>query len=346
MAAAAQLTFPALMASLKKGDVAPVYLIHGEEGFYADKIVKVFEQMLPESERDFNLYILYASQTSALSVVDACQRYPMMAERQIVILKEAQTASASDLSGLVPYVGNPSPTTVLVIVARGALIKSAELVKKIREGGGVIFESKKLYERSIRAAISDFVKEHNLSIEDRSAQLLQDYIGADLSRLYNEIAKLAVVLGKGAMITPESIERNIGISKDYNTFELQDALATRNFAKSMAIVEYFRRNPKNNPVQPVLSVLFNYFSNILVSFYSPDKTDAALQKLLGFRTSFQVRAIRAGMSAYNAWQVIEILSAIRRCDAASKGVDSRRDPYDLLQELIFRILTTDGHRKV
>lgn len=342
MAAPSALSFASLMTSLKKGEVAPVYLIHGEEGFYADRLVRIFEEMLPEELRDFNLFTLYAPQVEPATVMDACRRYPMMAERQIVIVKEAQARGAAFLNALAPYAENPAPTTVLAIIARGAKVNCADLTKKIKEGGGVVFESKKLYERDIRSAVYDFAKEAALNIEERSAQLLQEYIGDSLSKLYNEIQKLGLILGKGAMITPESIERNIGISKDYNVFELTDALGCRDYAKSMKIVEYFRRNPKNNPVQPALSVIFNMFANLLMAYYSPDKTDAGIQKTLGLRTSFQLRGIRTAMANYNAWQVIEIIGLIRRCDAATKGVDSRANPYDLFQDLIFGILTTSG----
>ncbi len=335
--AEAQLTFSALCNQLNKGEYAPIYLLHGEEGYYIDRLVKMFEAIIPESDRDFNLYTLYAPELSPAQVIDTCRRYPMMADRQVVILKEAQAAGANYLNALQPYAANPATTTVFVICCRGAQAKGKELFAAIRGCGGLIFESKKLNDRTIGPAISEFIKEKGLTIEPKALAMLRDYVGSDLSRIYNEINKLTVTLGQGAMITPESIERNIGVSKDYNNFELIAAISQHNETKAFQIINYFRNNPKNNPTIVTGTMLFNYFSNLLVSLYTPDKSDSALCAALGFRSPFQLIDIRAGLRWYNAWHTIEIISAIRRFDAQSKGIDSRQDTFDLLHDLIFRI---------
>lgn len=321
--------------------LAPVYLLHGEEGYYIDELVKDFEALVPEEERDFNLYTLYAPESGVETVMDVCHRYPMMAERQVVIVKEAQAIRADQLNKLHSYVERPNPTTVLVISCRGAQAKGKELLAALKKNGA-IFESKRLNERNIVPVINDLIKEKGLNVDPKALAMLRDYIGADLSRLYNEIGKLALILGKGAMVTPEAIERNIGISKDYNNFELVDAIVSRNAAKAFAIVEYFRNNPKNNPTVMTVSSLFNQFSNLLIYHYTRDKTQAGYMDALGLRNAWGLRVYEAASRAYNVRQTIEIISAIREFDTRSKGIGSRQNEYDLLKDLIFHILTARG----
>ncbi|WP_297070878.1 DNA polymerase III subunit delta [uncultured Duncaniella sp.] len=321
--------------------LAPVYLLHGEEGYYIDELVKDFEALVPEEERDFNLYTLYAPESGVETVMDVCHRYPMMAERQVVIVKEAQAIRADQLNKLHSYVERPNPTTVLVISCRGAQAKGKELLAALKKNGA-IFESKRLNERNIVPVINDLIKEKGLNVDPKALAMLRDYIGADLSRLYNEIGKLALILGKGAMVTPEAIERNIGISKDYNNFELVDAIVGRNAAKAFAIVEYFRNNPKNNPTVMTVSSLFNQFSNLLIYHYTRDKTQAGYMDALGLRNTWGLRVYEAASRAYNVRQTIEIISAIREFDTRSKGIGSRQNEYDLLKDLIFHILTARG----
>lgn len=339
-------TFSSIKNDIASRRLAPVYLLHGEEGYYTDALVKMFEELLPPEERDFNMYTLYAPQVDADTVMDTCRRYPMMSEFQVVILKEAQSVSANYLNALKNYASAPSTTTVLVISCRGAQAKAKDLVAAMKTGGGIVFESKKLNDRSIAPVIRDFIREKGLNIEAKALAMLQDYVGSDLSRIYNEIDKLTVILGPGAMVTPESIERNIGVSKDYNNFELISAIAAHDDLKAYRIVDYFRRNPKNNPTVLVATILFNYFSNMLVAYYAPDKSDRGMMAALGFKSPYALTDIKRGMNFYKPWQVIEIISAIRRFDCNSKGIGSRKDQYDLLQELIFVILNCTGRVKV
>ncbi len=343
MAAATQiLTFPALRAQIKKRNFQPVYLLHGDEGYYIDELVKDFEDIIPEEEKDFNLYTLYAPESGVETVMDVCRRYPMMSEYQVVIVKEAQAIRADVLNKLHNYVSNPTPTTILVIVCRGAQAKGKDLLAAVKKNG-VIFESKKLNERNIIPVISDLIQEKGLNVETKALSMLRDYIGSDLSRLYNEIGKLAMILGKGAMITPESIERNIGVSKDYNNFELIDALNSRNASKVFTIVEYFRNNPKNNPTVMTVSALFNQFSNLLVYHYTRDKSPGGYMDALGLKSAWHLKGYEIAARNYNVRQTIDIISAIREFDSRSKGVGSRQNEYDLLKDLMFRILTTRGY---
>ncbi|MDE7474455.1 MAG: DNA polymerase III subunit delta [Duncaniella sp.] len=321
--------------------LAPVYLLHGEEGYYIDELVKDFEALVPEEERDFNLYVLYAPETGMDDVMEVCHRYPMMAERQVVIVKEAQAIRADQLNKLHSYIERPNPTTVLVIAVRGAQAKGKELLAAVKKNG-VTFESKRLSEKNLVPAISDLIKEKGLNVDPKALSMLRDYIGADLARLYNEIGKLALILGQGAMVTPETIERNIGISKDFNNFELVDAIVSRNAGKAFAIVEYFRNNPKNNPTVMTVSSLFNQFANLLVYHYTRDKTPAGYMDALGLRATWALRSYETAARNYNVRQTIEIISAIREFDTRSKGIGSRQNEYDLLKDLIFHILTARG----
>lgn len=324
-----------------KTSLAPVYLLHGEEGYYIDELVKDFEALVPDEERDFNLYVLYAPESGVETVMDVCHRYPMMAERQVVIVKEAQAIRADQLNRLHSYVERPNPTTVLVISCRGAQAKGKELLAAVKKNG-VIFESKRLSERNILPVISDLIKEKKLSVDPKALSMLRDYIGVDLARLYNEIDKLALILGPRAMITPEAIERNIGISKDYNNFELIDAINSRNAAKAFAIAEYFRNNPKNNPTVMTVSSLFNQFSNLLIYHYTRDKSQSGYLDALGLKSPWALKGYETAARNYNVRQTIEIISAIREFDTRSKGIDSRQNEYDLLKDLIFHILTARG----
>lgn len=335
------LTYHQLKRQIASRRLSPIYLLHGEEGYYIDELVKEFEALLPEEERDFNLHILYGPETGVESIMDICRQVPMMAERQVVIVKETQAVRADSLNKLYNYAEHPNPSTVLVIACRGDKAKGKELLAAVKKNG-VIFESKKVTERNLLPIISELIQEKGLSVDAKALSMLRDYIGTDLSRLYNEIGKLAFILGFGAMITPEAIERNIGISKDYNNFELIDAINSRNMAKAMTIAEYFRNNPKNNPTVMTVSTLFNHFSNLLIYHYTRDKSQSGYMEALSLKSPWALRNYEAAARSYNVRQTIEIISALRECDCRSKGIGSRQNEYDLLKDLIFRILTSSG----
>ena len=341
MAASSQPTFIDLRRQIAKGQVKPVYLLHGEEGFYNDKLVNAFVDLVPESDRDFNLYTLYAPETPMTAVDATCRRFPMMAERQVVILKEAQAIPANELNKLHTYAANPSPTTVLVICCRGEKAKGKDLISAVKKNG-IVFESAKLRENAVPTVLAGIVKDKGMNIEPKSLVMLTEYVGTDLSRLYNEVDKLAVALGPGTTITPEAIERNIGISKDYNNFELIDAIGARDAAKAYKIIEFFRANPKNNPWVMTISAIFNFFSDLMIYHFTRDKSPASLASAMGLKSEWQLKRYNGAARNYNAFKVIEIIGAIREADTHSKGVDSRIAPYDALHDLIFRILTARG----
>lgn len=339
--ATASPTYSDIKKSLSTGNPAPVYILHGEEGYYTDELIKCFESSVPEPERDFNLYILYAPETDADLVMSTCRRYPMISDRQVIILKEAQAARADQINKLHAYASNPNPATTLVICFRGAQAKGKDLIAAVKKNG-VIFESKKLNDKTIGPAVTSIIKELGLNIEDKGLSMLRDYIGTDVSKMYNELNKLAMILGRGAMITPESIERNIGISKDYNNFELVDAIAAKDTAKIFSIINHFRSNPKKNPAIMTVSAVFSYFSNLLMVHFTRDKSPSSLMGVLDLKWPMQLRRYETGIRNYNAYKTIEIISAIRDFDVKSKGIGSRQSEFDLLHQLMYHIVTAPG----
>lgn len=337
--AANSTSFASIKSQLLKGTPAPVYLLHGEEGYYIDELVKAAEALIPDADKDFDFCNVYAPQSEPATVLDAVRRYPFMSPRQVVILREAQVWKATQLKKLKDYFLSPSPTTVLVISYRGESISGVELPNAVRKGGGEVFESKKLGEGALSMAIAELIKSRGLSADPKALAMLTEFVGSDLSRLYNEIDKLTVTLGSGAMITPEVVERNIGISREYNNFEYVSSIASRNFEKATKIVDYFSRNPRKYPVQVLTPLLFNLFSNLLVAKYATDKSERGLMAALGFKWPGQMTDINRGLKAYTAGDVVKILEAIRDFDGQSKGNGSRMDAHELLQVLTFRILT-------
>jgi len=339
------ITFDALRRQLANGQYAPVYLLHGEEGYYIDALVKDFEKIIPEADKEFGQYTLYAPQTEPGAVMDLCMSVPMMSERQVVILKEAQAVRADQLNRLARYAANPSPSTVLVICVRGAQAKGKDLITAVK-AKGVVFEAKKVRDYELPGVVGNLVRDKGLKAGPKAVGMLCDFIGTDLSRLHNEIGKLAAILGAGAEITPEAIERNIGYSKDFNTFELVDAIAVRDMAKSWRIADYFASNPKAAPMVLVASGLFSFFADLMVAVYTPDKSDKSLMAALSLRYPMALRRIRAGLANYNPFQIIEILDAVRRFDAMSKGNGSRQPAAVLFHDLLIHIFTAPGRLPV
>lgn len=336
-------TFESIKRQLQQGRYAPVYVLHGAEGYYTDALIREFERIVPEEDKPFCQYIFYAPETEPGMIIDQCRQVSMMGDRNVVIVKECQSARADQIDRLRSYLADPNPSTVLVLAFRGSEIKGAEFKKALKKcGDAVVFESKKVYENNIPALVAEYLKTKGLSADSKATEMLRDFIGTDLSRLYNELDKLAAILPPHAAITPEVVERNIGVSRDFNSFELVDAIAVKDAVKVFRIAEYFRANQKNNPLVMVTAALFSYFQDLMVAWYTPGRTDREIQEALKLKSSFQVRRFRSGLQNYTPFAVVEIISAIRSFDVSSKGVDSRQDPYDLLRDLLYHILTADG----
>ena len=341
--AAKNIAFEPLRTSIRNRNFTPVYIIHGEEGFFIDTLVSDFENILPEDEKEFNLNVLYAPRIDLAQVPEICHRIPMFSDFQIVILKEAQSVRATDLNILIKYLSNPSPSTILVVAGRGDKLKGDFISAAKKSDHVTIFEPKKIYDNELPGYITNFVREKGLSIDGKALNMLVEYIGSDLSRLYNEIGKLTEILGKGAMLTPEAIEKHVGFSKSYNAFELIDALAAKDAKKAYRIVDYFTRNPKAVPTVMVTAALYGYFSDLLTIYFLKDKSESATMASVGAKNQFAFRRFAVGRRNYNAFQVIEIIRALRAFDRHSKGRDSRRNEYELLRELVYHILTAPGN---
>lgn len=341
MAAAPAISFEDIRKSLKKGEIAPVYILHGEEGYFIDALAKDFENLLPEADKEFNQYVVYAPETEPETIINLCRGVPMMADRQVVIVKEAQSARADKLAKLKNYLAAPVSTTVLVICSRGAVLKGKELFDAAKKGGAVIFDSKKIADWNIAAYISEYIRKKGLNADQKAVEMLHDFVGTDLSRLFNEVDKLASLLPPNASITPEAIERNIGVSREYNSFELVDAIAARDPRRVFRILAYFKSNPKAVPLVMATASIFNFFTDLLVAYYTPDRSDAGLMAALGCKL-FALKRIKLGMSRYNALQIVEIIGAIRDFDVKSKGVGSRQNEHELFHQLAYHILSAPG----
>jgi len=333
-----ELTFDEIKGNIRLKKFMPVYLLQGEESYYIDQLTDLLiESVLDDSERDFNQTILYGLDTNVGTLIDACRRYPMMAERQLVVLKEAQ--NLKNIDDLTAYVKNPLHSTVLVInYKHGKLDGRKKLTGEIAKTG-IVFESKRLYENKVPDFIIKYLKEKQIEIDNQSAQILTDYLGNDLSKITNELNKLAI-LGI-PRVTPDLIEQNIGISKEFNNFELQRAIALGNILKANRIAVYFEQNQKNNPYILTLLVLFTFFSNLMIIHFDKNKSKQNIMQLLGFRSEWDPRIndYMGALSRYNPTKTMKNISLIREYDAKGKGVDNSGTPAGkLLIELIYKLM--------
>lgn len=336
---AKEITYEEIVRNLKNRVYSPVYFLMGEEDYYIDRISDyIMDTVLSEVEKEFNLTVLYGADTDMAGVINAAKRYPMMSEHQVIVVKEAQ--GLKGMEDLVYYLQKPLLSTILVFCYKhGTLDRRKKITAEI-EKAGVLFESKKLKDTQLPGFISSFLKRKKVEIEPKASEMIAEFVGTDLNRLAGELEKLIITLPPGATrITPEQIERNIGISKDYNNFELRSALIEKDVLKANRIVKYFNDNPKNNPLQLTLAVLFNFFSNLMLAYYAPEKTELGIAAQLGLRSPWQSREYMAAMRRYKGIKVMQIIEAIRTCDAKSKGIDnSSMSDGDLLKELVYVIL--------
>lgn len=333
------MTYEQIVKDIRARKFAPIYLLMGDEPYYIDELTNLLtEAVVPEDMRDFNQTILYGLETNVNDVVIASRRFPMMTDHQLIVIKEAQRLAKID--DLEVYTKSPLASTILVINYKGGTVDKRKKFAATVEKNGVVFESKKIPDYKMPAFISSFVQEKKMTIDDKSAQMLSDYLGNDLSKLSNELDKLIIALPESqTRITPEIIEQNIGISKDYNNFELLKAVITRDVFKANQIADYFEKNPKNNPMIMTLAILFNFFSNLMICYWAPNKTDNGLAQELGLRSPFMARDYVTALKSYNAFKCMNIISLLRTYDAKGKGVDNPSTPDgQLLKELLYKIM--------
>ena len=340
MAETKSVTYEGIMRELMEGKFCPVYYLHGDESYYIDKIADyIAEHALQPEERDFNQTIMFGSDVTASQIADTCRRYPMMAERQVVIVKEAQNVKNTE--ALEKYMKQPLKSTVLVMCHKNGKIdgRKREYVKAI-QNAGILFESAKLRERDLPAFIEKYLSQKNVSIDPKSTQLIADAIGPDLSRLTSELDKVMISLPEeNRRVTPQVVEEQIGVSKDFNGFELRDAIVNRNVFKANQIMNYFEKNPKAGSIYSFLPMMFNFFQNLMLAYYAPQKTQEGVAEWLELRSAWGAKDYMTGMRNYTGVKVMQIISKLREIDAKSKGLDNpNTPPEELMKELIFFIL--------
>ena len=341
MAEAKNVSFESIMRDLEARKFVPVYYLMGDEPYYIDKIADyIAEHVLQPEERDFNQTVLFGSDVTASQIADAARRYPMMSEYQVLIVKEAQNVKNTE--ALEKYFKAPMSSTILVMCHKNGTIdgRKKEYVKAI-SAAGVLFESKKLRDRDLPGFIENYLKARRVGIDPKSMQMIADNIGADLSRLTGELDKVILSLPEdNRKVTPQIVEEQIGVSKEFNGFELRDAIVNRNVFKANQIIKYFDENPKAGNVYSFLPMLFNYFQNLMIAYYAPNnKSQEGVAEWLELRSAWAAKDYMIGMRNYTGMKVMQIISKIREIDAKSKGLDNPNTPSgELMKELIFYIL--------
>ena len=341
MAEAKNDSFEQIMRNLEARKFVPVYYLMGDESYYIDQIADyIAEHVLQPEERDFNQTVLFGSDVSASQIVDVARRYPMMSEYQIVVVKEAQNVKQTD--ALEKYFASPMASTILVMCHKNGSIdgKKKGYLKAI-QGAGVLFESKKLKDYELPGFIERYLGTKNVKIDAKSTQMIADNIGADLSRLTGELNKVILSLPEeNRVVTPQVVEDQIGVSKEFNGYELRDAIVNRNVYKANLIIKYFDENPKAGSLYSFLPMLFNYFQNLMIAYYAPNnKTKEGVAEWLELKHSWAAKDYMIGMRNYTGMKVMQIISKLREIDAKSKGLDNPNTPAgELMKELIFYIL--------
>ena len=327
-----------IVSDIKQGTIKPIYFLMGEEPYYIDAISSYIEKnVLSEEEKGFNQMVLYGRDVTVEDIVSNAKRYPMMAERQVVIVKEAQDLSRT-IDKLESYAANPQLTTVLVICYKYKKLDKRKKVYKVIDKAGVIFESKKLYDNQVPDWIRRVLSGKKYTINPKAAQMLVEFLGTDLGKINNELDKLQLVLPAGSEITPIHIEENIGISKDYNNFELRKSVGERDILKANRIINYFAQNPKDNPTVVTVSLLYNFFSQLLQYHALADKSQFSVAKALKINPFF-VKEYQAAGKNYPMRKVSQVVALLREADLKSKGVGASNLPQsDLLKELLFKIM--------
>ena len=334
------MTYEQIISELKKKQYRPIYFLMGEETYFIDAISDyIAEYALTEDEKAFNQVILYGKDTNADTILVAVKRFPMMAQHQVVILKEAQ--NLKDIDKLQFYAENPLKSTIFVVCYKyKTLDKRLKLHKNLdKSKDAAMMETKKMYDYQIPAWITGYLTERGFSIVPVAAELLKDYLGSDLGKVVNELNKLMIILPPNEKkITLELIETNVGISKDFNLPELRKALGGKDILKANRIIDHFARNPNDNPLVAVISNLYYYFVTLLAYHYIPDKSQSAAASALKTYPS-AVKDLAAAATKYSAPKVVQIISILREYDMKSKGVgSSSASNSDLMREMVFKIL--------
>jgi DNA polymerase-3 subunit delta len=333
-----------ILQELKKGVFRPFYFLQGEEPFFIDQITEYIENhALEPGERSFNQLVLYGKDTTLGNVIVQARRFPMMAQRQLVLVKEAQEISAlnnkegQDL--MMKYLDNIVESTILVFAYKYKKLDGRKELPKILDKKATLVESERIPDYKLKDWISGYIVSQKFHANASAAELLADHLGNDLSRIANELEKLKITLPEGSEITKDIIHEKIGISKEFNGIEFQQALATRNMAKALQIAQYFVANPKASNLIPNLSLLFNFFLKVLIVHTNPKAGNDELARLLGLRSEFFLKDYKAAKNLFSYAQVLHVLHQIRLADGYSKGIDSgQREEESIYKDLILQIV--------
>ncbi len=326
-----------IVNDIKNGNIKPIYFLMGEEPYYIDKLSDYIDQnVLSEEEKGFNQTVLYGRDVSIEDVISTCKRYPMMADRQVVIVREAQDL-AKTIDKIESYAENPTPTTVLVFCYKYKTLDKRKKVTKLLEKNGLVYESKKLYDNQVGEWIKRVLSGKGFTIEPKASAMLVEFLGTDLSKINNELEKLQIVLPKGSVISAKHIEENIGFSKDYNVFELRKALGEKNQLKAYKIAQYFSENPKDNPLVMTTSLVFGFFVQLLQYHGLKDKNPKNVAAVLKVNPYF-LKDYDVALRNYPMKKVSQIVATLRDIDVKSKGVGANSLPqHDLLKEMLVKI---------
>ena len=331
-------TVQSILNEIKAGDIRPLYFLMGEEAFFIDQISSFIEtSVLDETQRGFDQTVLYGKDTSIDAIVSSAKRFPMLAARQVIVVKEAQNLSRT-IEDLLTYVKNPQQTTTLVICYKYKSIDKRKALYKALSKAHVVFESKKIYDSNIPSWISGELQKMNLKITPKASYLLSEFLGNDLAKISNELSKLQLVMGDNDLITPELIQINIGISKDFNNFELQKAIAQLDQKKAYQIVRYFSQNPNQHPMVLTVATLYSFFSKLMILHTVNDRNPKVLSRAIGVNPYF-LSDYTAAAKNFPMRRISSVFQTLRTIDVKSKGVGANLKPLDLYQELIFRILS-------
>ncbi|MFH6991285.1 DNA polymerase III subunit delta [Flavobacterium sp. FlaQc-48] len=326
-----------IVNDIKAGNIKPIYFLMGEEPYYIDKLSEYIEQnVLAEEEKGFNQTVLYGRDVSVEDIVATAKRYPMMADRQVVIVKEAQDLSRT-IDKIESYVNNPMETTVLVFCYKYKTLDKRKKVTKLLAQKGIVYESKKLYENQVGDWIKRVLAGKKYTIDPKANAMLVEFLGTDLSKINNELEKLQIILPQGTVITPQHIEENIGFSKDYNVFELRKAIGERNQLKAYKIAENFAHNPKEYPLVMTTGLVFGFFVQLLKYHGLKDKNPKNVAAVIGVNPYF-LKEYDLAIKNYPMRKVSQIVGALRDVDLKSKGVGANALPQsDLLKEMLYKI---------
>ncbi len=331
------MTFDDLQKELQQHKFRPVYLLQGDESYFIDQIANYIENhILSEADRPFNQMLVYGKDTDVDSIISAACRSPMMSPYQVIIVKEAQ--NLKDITKLQTYAEKPLDTTILVLVHKQKVIASNTKLYKAIEQKGVVFSASKIPESQMPAWIQRYIKNHKYQINSDAAALLTEYLGNDLGHIANELDKLLLLLPPTEIITLQHIADNIGISKEYNTFELQKALAVKDVVKVYRITDYFAHNPKAAPLPVLLGSLYRFFSRLFLFHNHQSRPEQETMVAMGLKNTFFLKEYREAARQYTLPKTKQIIGLLSEYDLKSKGVDSNTDAPELLKELVFRIL--------